>query len=259
MKIPVLEARNLNKNFGGLKALRELSFTLAKGRIKSFMGPNGAGKTTLFDIISGLESADSGNIYYKGAEITKMPAEKRARIGISRTFQTNQVFERLNVVENIMVGCYTKTKVRFISAGLWLPSIYGEEHASMRKAFDILAFLGMYDKADRRVSQVSYLERKLIELGRTIAMKPDLLLLDEPFGGLNLKEMKELSEKIGLLRDKGISIAIIDHHFDLISDISDEVVVLSHGEIIAGGTPSDISMDKRVISEYFGVRDVISQ
>jgi len=255
MKIPVLEVRNLNKNFGGLKALRALSFTLGKGRIKSFMGPNGAGKTTLFDIISGLESADSGNIYYKGSEITKMAAEKRARIGMSRTFQTTQVFERLNVVENIMVGCYTKTNVRFVPAGLWFPSIYREEHRNMQEAFDILEFLGMYDKAGRRVSQVSYMERKLIELGRTMAMEPDLLLLDEPFGGLNLKEMKIISEKIGLLRDKGISIAIIDHHFDLISDNSDEVVVLSHGEIIAQGSPYDIRMNKRVISEYFGVRD----
>jgi len=247
----LLEVKGLNKSFGGLRALAGLSFEVHKGRIKALIGPNGAGKTTLFNIISGLERADSGEICFRGSDITKTAPEKIAATGISRTFQTTQVFEHLNVVENVMVGRYLKTNVPFARAGFWLPGVYREEHRNMVKAFEVLEFLGLYEKANRKISQVSFMERKLVELGRALAMEPKLLLLDEPFGGLNAKEGKILSEKISLLKERDISIAMIDHHFGTISRVSDEIAVLYHGEIIALGSPEEIRNDQAVISAYF--------
>lgn len=247
----LLEVKGLTKSFGGLRALADLSFEVHKGRIKALIGPNGAGKTTLFNIISGLERADSGEICFRGVDITKTAPEKIAATGISRTFQSTQVFEHLNVVENVMVGRYLKTNVPFARAGFWLPGVYREEHRNMVKAFEILEFLGLYEKANRKISQVSFMERKLMELGRALAMEPKLLLLDEPFGGLNAKEGKILSEKISLLKEQDISIAMIDHHFGTISRVSDEIAVLYHGEIIALGSPEEIRNDQAVISAYF--------
>ena len=247
----LLEVKGLSKHFGGLGALLDLSFEVHEGRIKALIGPNGAGKTTLFNIISGLERADSGEVLFRGADITKAAPEKIAAKGISRTFQTTQVFEHLNVVENVMVGRYLKTRVPFAWAGFWLPGVYREEHKNMVKAFEVLEFLGLYEKADRKISQISFMERKLVELGRALAMEPKLLLLDEPFGGLNAKESKLLSDKISILNMRDISVAMIDHHFGTVSRVSDEIAVLYHGEIIALGTPEEIRDDQAVISAYF--------
>ena len=242
--------RNLSKNFNGLIALKSVSIDFESGRITTIAGPNGAGKTTFFNIVCGLEHADSGEIYFENTEISKIPPPKRAKMGISRTFQTTQVFDALNVVENIMIGRYLKTKVPFILAGLWLPMIYRQEHLNMTKAYEILEFLGMYEKADRKISQLSYQERKLVEIGRCLATKPKLLLLDEPFGGLNIMEIDLMSEKLMDLRNQGIAIAVIDHHFGSLTDISDQIDVLNHGEVIAKGTPEKIKNDEDVVRTY---------
>lgn len=251
MTEPLLAVRGLDKSFGGLKVLNSVSFNVARGNIKALMGPNGAGKTTLFDIISGLEKPDYGKIRFKGREISILPPERIARLGISRTFQNNQVFGRLSVIENIMIGRYLKTDVSFLNACLWFPGSYREEHRNMTKAFETLEFLGLYDRADRMISQVSYMDRKLIELGRAMAMEPELLLVDEPFGGLSAKEGNLVAKKVIALKEKGISVAIIDHHFGPVSDISDEIAVLHHGEIIMSGKAEEIKGNKTVVSAYF--------
>ena len=251
MKAHLLEVTEVKKRFGGLKALNGLSFYVPEGRIEALIGPNGAGKTTLFNIVSGLERADSGDVLFKGVYITKMAPERIAAAGISRTFQTTQVFEHLNVVENVMVGRYLKTDISFTMAGFWLPKVYREEHRNMVKAFDVLDFLGLYEKADRKISQVSFMERKLVELGRALAMEPKLLLLDEPFGGLNARESGLLSERICLLKEREIAVAVIDHHFGAVSQIADEIAVMHHGEIIAQGSPEEIRTDEVVLSAYF--------
>jgi branched-chain amino acid transport system ATP-binding protein len=149
-----------------------------------------------------------------------------------------------------MVGRYIKTSVSFILAGLWLPKVYKEEHQNMVKAFESLEFIELYDKADRKISQITFQERKLIEIGRCLAMEPKLLLLDEPFGGLNIKEVKFLAEKLIQLKKQGMTILIIDHHFGIISDIADEIVVLNHGEIIAKGNAKEIRTNEAVIGAY---------
>jgi branched-chain amino acid transport system ATP-binding protein len=247
----LLEAKGLRKRFGGLKALDVRSFQIPKHQIKAVIGPNGAGKTTLFNVINGLERADSGKIRFKGMDMGRMVPARIAEMGISRTYQTTQVFERLNVVENILLGRYLKTQVSFVGAGLWLSNAYREEHRNRVRAYEILEFLGLYEKADRKISQVSHLERKLVELGRAIATEPELLLLDEPFGGLTAREGRAVSEKVVGLKNQGITIAMIDHHFGRISEISEQIAVLHHGEIIAEGSPDEIMGNRRVRSAYF--------
>ena len=251
MTNPLLAIGRLNKNFGGLSVLESLFLNVKKGAVKTLIGPNGAGKTTLFNIISGLEKADSGKIVFKDVDITGLAPEFIAGLGLSRTFQTSQVFERLNVIENIMLGRYGATHVGFFSAGIWLRKAYREEHRNMQKAFDVLEFLGLYEKADRKVSQVSYMERRLIELGRAVAMEPELLLLDEPFGGLTAMEGREVAKKIIKLNEKGMTLVIIDHHFGIVSEISDEIAVLHGGNIIAKGTPDEIKNNQTVKLAYF--------
>jgi ABC-type branched-subunit amino acid transport system ATPase component len=231
--------------------LDSLFLNVKKGDIKTLIGPNGAGKTTLFNIISGLEAPDSGKVVFKDTDITGQSPELIAGMGISRTFQTSQVFERINVIENIMLGRYLSTKVGFFPAGIWLRKTYREEHRNMQRAFDVLEFLGLYEKADRKISQVSYMERRLIELGRAIAMEPELLLLDEPFGGLTAVEGRKVAAKILTLKERGMTLIIIDHHFGIVSEISDEIAVLHNGSIIAKGTPEEIKNNQTVKLAYF--------
>jgi ABC-type branched-subunit amino acid transport system ATPase component len=251
MNNPLLAIGRLNKSFDGLAVLDSLFLNVQKGTIKTLIGPNGAGKTTLLDIICGLEKADSGKIVFRDVDITGRSPEAVAGLGISRTFQTSQVFERINVIENIMLGRYLNTKVGFFKAGIWLRRCYWEEHRNMQSAFDVLEFLGLYEKADRKISQVSYMERRLIELGRAIAMEPELLLLDEPFGGLTAREGQEVAEKIIKLKERGITLIIIDHHFGIVSEISDEIAVLHNGSIIAKGSPEEIKNNQAVKVAYF--------
>ena len=250
MTTHLIRVKNVVKNFDGLNALRSVSVDIEAGKISALIGPNGAGKTTFFNIICGLETADSGTIYFNDIEISNTSPDTIAKMGLSRTFQTSQFFEHLNVIENIMVGRFHKTSVSFFLAGLWLPNVYKQEHQNMVKAFEILEFIDLYDKADRKISQITFQERKLIEIGRCLAMEPKLLLLDEPFGGLNVKEIKFVSEKLNHLKKQGITILIIDHHFGTISNIADEIVVLNHGEIIAKGKAEKIRTNEAVINAY---------
>lgn len=247
----LLAVRRLVKTFDEVHVLDSVFLNFAPGRIKALIGPNGAGKTTLFNVISGLEKADAGKVFFKGIDITGMKPEVIAGMGISRTFQTTQVFDRLSVVENILVGRAIRTRVSFIEAGLWLPGAYRKEHANLLEAFKILDFLGLYEKARREVHQVTTLERKLIELGRALALEPELLLLDEPFGGLTREESRIVSKKILQLKEQGLAVAVIDHHFGAVSAISDDVAVLHQGKIIVSGAPGEIRVNPAVIAAYF--------
>ena len=247
----LLAVRRLVKSFDGVHVLNSVFINFASGRVKALIGPNGAGKTTLFNVISGLEKADAGKVFFQGTDITGKSPEVIAGMGISRTFQTTQVFDRLSVVENILVGRTIRTKVSFLEACLWLPGAYRMEHANLSEAFRILEFLGLYEKARREIRQVTTLERKLVELGRALALEPELLLLDEPFGGLTREESRVVSEKILRLRERGLAVVIIDHHFGAVSAISDDVAVLHQGKIIVSGIPEEVRENPVVVAAYF--------
>ncbi len=245
-----LAIEEITKTYDGVRALDRISLGVRKGTIKGLMGPNGAGKSTLFHLITGMERPDSGRIYLEDKEITSLQPHEISLLGIGRTFQTLQVWGNMTVVENVMTAMHTQLKGGVISCGLWLPRVKKEEEEAMKKAKEILEFLGLFGRWKWFASQISYSEQRILEIGRALATKPRLLLLDEPAAGLTYGETKELAERLKQLRSKGMTILLIEHHMGMVMEIADEIAVLGNGELIAQGTPDQVKGDLRVIEAY---------
>ena len=246
----LLSIDTISKSYDGVRALHQVSLHVRKETITGLIGPNGAGKTTLFHLITGVEQPTSGTISFQGIDITSMEPHEIARLGVGRTFQTLQVLGTMTVVENILTGMHTRLRGGFLSCGLWLPWIHKSEKAALREAKEILESLGLLGRWKWNASQLSFGQQKMLELGRALAMKPKLLLLDEPAAGLTPAEVKKLSDKICQLREQGITILVVEHHMGMVMDIADEVVVLHNGEIIAEGPPDAVRNDPRVVEAY---------
>lgn len=246
----ILSVEKIIKEYDGVCALNGISLKVEKGTIKGLIGPNGSGKTTLFHLISGVERPTSGRIFFKGIDITYLPPHKISALGLGRTFQTIQTFGNMYVVDNIMAGMHLRLKGGFLSCGLWLPWIRRAEREALKRGKEILEFLGLLGRWEWNASQLSYGEQRLLELGRALAMKPDLLLLDEPGSGLTPAEINQLSEKIIKLKQEGITIFLIEHHMGMVMEIADEVAVLHNGELIAEGPPESIREDPKVKKVY---------
>ena len=227
-----------------------MSLKVEKGIIKGLVGPNGAGKSTLFHLISGMERPASGKIYFKEKEITVLEPHEISALGIGRTFQTIQTLGDMPVVDHIMTGMHLRLRGGFLSCGLWLPWIRRSEKEALKEAKEILEFLGLLGRWEWPINQLTFGEQKMLEIGRALAMKPDLLLLDEPVAGLTPNEVQKLSEKICRLRQEGMTIFLVEHHMEMIMEIADEMVVLNHGELIAEGTPDRVRRDPHVIEAY---------
>jgi branched-chain amino acid transport system ATP-binding protein len=246
------------KEYDGIRALDRVSLKVEKGSIKGLIGPNGAGKSTLFHLISGVEKPDSGKIYLKGREISSLEPHERSALGIGRTFQTLQVWGNMTVVENIMAGMNRRLKGGLLSCGLWLPWIRRSEKEALREAKEILDSLGLLGKWESIASQLPYGKQKLLELGRALAMKPELLLLDEPASGLTLAEIEQISKLIFQVRQEGVTVFIVEHHMGMVMEIADEIAVLHNGELIAEGTPDAVRKNLRVIEAYLTRRSRIN-
>lgn len=253
-----LEARSLVKRFGGITAVDRISFEVSSGQIKAIIGPNGSGKTTVFNLIMCNYSLDEGDIFFKGKPLNGLNPYEVARLGISRTFQNVRLFEQMTVVENVMTGMHCRTQCGLTSAVFSQNRARLEERMIYDQSIEILDLIGLRDKEDFRASSLPYGEQKLLEIARAMATKPELLLLDEPASGLNLSEIEKLISLIRKIRDKGMTIILIDHQMGLILDISDEVLVLNYGKKIAEGTPSEISSDQDVVSAYLGMGAVVA-
>ena len=246
----LLTIEEIIKNYDGVRALSSVSLQVRKGTVKGLMGPNGAGKSTLFHLISGMERPTSGKIYFRGTDITTMEPYEISRLGVGRTFQTLQIWGNMTVVENIMTGMHTRIKGGFLSCGLWLPWIKKREEEALKEAKEILEFLGLFGRWKWFASQLSFAEQKMLEMGRILAMKPELLLLDEPAAGLTHTEVQQLAESLSHLRETGVTIFLIEHRMGMVMEIADEIAVLNNGELIAEGTPDEMKRDPKVIEAY---------
>jgi branched-chain amino acid transport system ATP-binding protein len=247
---PLLAIEHISKSYDGVLALNRVSLAVRQGTIKGLIGPNGAGKTTLFHLITGLESPTTGTISFGGVDITGKASHEIAALGVGRTFQTIQTWGTMTVVENILAGMHTRMPGNFISCGLWLPSIRKGEKAALKQAKQILESIGLLGRWKWPALQLSFGQQKMLELGRAVAMKPKLLLLDEPAAGLTPAEVQRLSEKVCQLKAQGITIVIVEHHQGMVMEIADEIAVLHNGELICDDTPAAVKKDRRVIEAY---------
>ena len=250
----LLEIQNLNRRFGGLQAVNNVSFTVEQGMIKAVIGPNGAGKTTLFNLIAGNLPANSGTIHFNSKRINGLKPYQVAQGGLSRTYQNIKLFHGMTALENVMVGRHIRSRAGFMAGMLNLPWTWPEERKIREKAMEYLDLLGVADCADTEISNLSFGQQRGVEFARALAVatEPTLLLLDEPAAGLNIYETVEIGRLISKIRESGITILLVEHDMSLVMDISDEIVVLSFGEKIAEDLPHNIQQNEEVIRIYLG-------
>jgi len=248
----MLRLNGITKVFGGLTALEDVSFSVNDGSITGVIGPNGAGKTTLFNIVTGLYTQTSGEVYLGEKNISFFETETLAGFGLVRTFQNVELFGQMTVLENVMVGLHTKSRSGILSCAFKLPGQIKEEKYIREKSMEWLEFTGMTDLADMMAGNLPFGKGRLLEISRALAARPQVILMDEPAAGLNSRETAELSLLIRRIRESGITIVLVEHDMDLVMDICDSIVVLNLGKKLAEGTPREIQENPAVISAYLG-------
>jgi branched-chain amino acid transport system ATP-binding protein len=248
----LLEVTGIRRCFGGLVALDQVSFHVTEGHIKAVIGPNGAGKTTLFNVIAGALPPDQGEIRFNNVPITGLHPFQITRVGVSRTFQNPSLFLRMSALENVMVGRHCRTRQGFVASALRTPWQRKEERAIRESAMGHLEYVGLASIADVTVGALSFGQRRMVELARALATEPRLLMLDEPASGLNPKETDELAALIARIRERHVTVLLVEHDMSLVMDISDEILVLHNGTPIAEGTPGSIRTNREVVSVYLG-------
>lgn len=248
----MLSVHAVSKLFGGLAALRDVSFQVARGEIKAVIGPNGAGKTTMFHLITGILKPSSGRIELADRSLQGLSAVQIARLGVARTFQQPQIFRSLTVLENVMLGADRNGRSGLLACGLALPRTRAEEARQIAAAREQLAFTGLADSADRIASDLPLGEQRYVEITRALATGASLLLLDEPAAGLDETETEKLRQLILRIRARGVTVLLIEHHMKFVMGIADSVLVLNFGAWLADGTPAAIRQSQPVIDAYLG-------
>ncbi|CAH2031630.1 ABC transporter ATP-binding protein [Trichlorobacter ammonificans] len=251
----MLELRGITQIFGGVTALDDVSFTVGAGQITGVIGPNGAGKTTLFNIVTGIYSQTSGQVLFEGRDVSRLPAERLAGLGMVRTFQNVELFGQMTVLENVMVGLHSRTSSGLFACALKMPWVVAEERRIREEARQWLQFVGIEELADVQAANLPFGKGRLLEIARAMACKPRMILMDEPAAGLNSQETLGLAALIRRIRDAGVTVVLVEHDMELVMDICDRIVVLNLGRKLAEGTPRDIQDNPEVIAAYLGDDD----
>ncbi len=245
--------KDLAIHFGGIRAVDGVSFEVEQGSVFTIIGPNGAGKTTIFNLVSRINDPTAGTITFNGQDITRIPANKVAKLGIARTFQNIELFDNASVLQNMMVGRHIHIHTNLFSEIFRLPSVTRAEIESRRRVEEIIEFLRLQAYRDSPVGSLPYGVRKMVELGRALAAEPRMLLLDEPSSGLNIEETDNIGMWIKDIRDMlGITVLMVEHDMRLVGAVSDRVMALNYGRLLAIGTAGEVQRDPAVISAYLG-------
>lgn len=248
----MLRVENVSMIFGGLVANNDVSIQVNKGEIFGLIGPNGAGKTTLFNVISGFYKPTSGKVFFQGREIQGKMSNRIAQLGIARTYQNINLFRKMTVLENVMVGCHTRTSAGFLDAVFKTKKAKLEHEQTVARCREALSFMGIGHLENTLANNLPYGDQRRLEIARAIVSDPHLILLDEPAAGMNLTEKDALTDIILRLRERGHTVLIVEHNMKLVMKVCDRICVLNHGNKLAEGTPEQIQTNPEVIKAYLG-------
>ena len=243
----LLRAENLNKRFGGVRAVQGVSIAVPQGSIFALIGPNGAGKSTLLNLLSGIYQPDSGSLFFNEVDLIGLRAHERVRLGLARTFQKIRLFKQLSLLENVLAGFHIHQDVP-----LWKCFLSGASGRFRSEALELLAFVGLADRANDRAGALPYGQQRMLEIARALATRPKLFMLDEPAAGLNAAEMEFLLKRLENINKRNVTVVVVEHNMDLVMNVAQRVFVMDHGVTLFEGTPREVQANPRVIEAYLG-------
>ena len=244
---PLLKAEKLNKSFGGVRAVYDVSVDVPAGSIFALIGPNGAGKSTLLNLLSGVYQPDSGSLFFNQTNLVGLPAYERARLGIARTFQKIRLFKQLTLLENVLAGFHIHQDVP-----LWKCFLPSSSTRFRADALGLLSFVGLANRANDRAGALSYGQQRMLEIARALATRPKLFMLDEPAAGLNAAEVEFLLKRLHNINKGDVTVLVVEHNMDLVMNVAQRVLVMDHGVRLLEGTPREVQANPRVIEAYLG-------